>query len=79
MCGILGSITLGGVNEKLFESALMTLNHRGPDGCGVYHNGKVSLGHTRLSIVDLSNNAAQPMHFYASNKMVIESNVTGGG
>ena len=31
-----------------------TLNHRGPDDKGVYVHGPVGLGHTRLSIIDLS-------------------------
>ena len=37
--------------------------HRGPDGYGTWVNsdGRVGLGHRRLSIIDLSNNAAQPM------------------
>lgn len=37
--------------------------HRGPDGCGVYEDSQVaaSIGHVRLSILDLSNAAAQPM------------------
>lgn len=74
MCGILGAITSGKcVNEGLFQTALLTLNHRGPDGRGVYHHHGISLGHTRLSIVDLSSNGAQPMHFYTSNKIALAS------
>ena len=39
--------------------------HRGPDGEGFWSNEKntVHLGHRRLSIIDLSSRAAQPMHF----------------
>ena len=39
--------------------------HRGPDGSGMWQNesGAVALGHRRLSIIDLSNDAAQPLHY----------------
>lgn len=39
--------------------------HRGPDahGAWVSENGKVALGHRRLSIIDLTEGGAQPMHF----------------
>lgn len=43
-----------------------TLQHRGPDNNGTYFEEKnsfsIGLGHTRLSIIDLSDNACQPMH-----------------
>lgn len=40
------------------------LAHRGPEGEGLWQNvnGKALLGHRRLSIIDLSQAAAQPMH-----------------
>jgi asparagine synthase (glutamine-hydrolysing) len=37
------------------------MTHRGPDGEGHWVDGYVALGHRRLSIIDLSLNAAQPM------------------
>ncbi len=36
--------------------------HRGPDGTAVYVDKGVTLGHNRLSIIDLSESASQPMH-----------------
>ena len=65
MCGIQGSINkaISCDYKKLFEENLKKLEHRGPDALGFYYdeNQLVSLGHTRLSIIDLSNNANQPM------------------
>lgn len=63
MCGILGSIPAA--EPTAFNKALLNLEHRGPDGSGVWFDddGRVSLGHTRLAIVDLTDNAAQPMHY----------------
>lgn len=48
--------------REIFK-ATMVLNHRGPDGSGVYLDREtgVGLGHTRLSIIDLSPLARQPM------------------
>ena len=40
------------------------MSHRGPDGVGVWLDSscKVGFGHRRLSIIDLSSNANQPMY-----------------
>src|SRR5690349_12681993 len=60
MCGIIAA-----VNHDLSEEDVSSLRHRGPDGKGleVFQVGphKVSLGHRRLAIVDLSDAGAQPM------------------
>ncbi len=62
MCGIVGSIQCGSIQE--LEKAVDTLSHRGPDDRGVqWFSGKNSgLGHTRLSIIDLSEKGHQPMY-----------------
>lgn len=68
MCGIAGVARASKENssksEGLFE-AVACLSHRGPDDSGVAHlsssQAAVSLGHTRLSIIDLSSGGHQPM------------------
>lgn len=42
--------------------AVESLRHRGPDAQGEFSDAQVSLGHTRLSILDLSAAGNQPMH-----------------
>lgn len=61
MCGILGCV--GNYNYEIFAGALNRMAHRGPDGFGIWQNPEVILGHRRLSIIDLSENAHQPMEF----------------
>lgn len=64
MCGILGYIRGDGlINPRTFDKMLGTLKQRGPDGHGsIYlNNSQVALGHTRLSIIDLSEAGTQPM------------------
>jgi asparagine synthase (glutamine-hydrolysing) len=64
MCGICGIIeTRGIVDEGFLKRMRDTMTHRGPDDAGFYitKNGKVGLGHRRLSIIDLSPAGHQPM------------------
>ena len=61
MCGIIG--VSGNFLESDLKKATLKLNHRGPDDSGTYFNEdkKIGLGHTRLSIIDLSPLGHQPM------------------
>lgn len=61
MCGILGSIG-SFQNQEVFERALQSLKHRGPNDVGVFSakGGDVLLGHRRLSIIDLTSAGKQP-------------------
>ena len=64
MCGITGIYSLGWiVDPAVLSSMTEDLSHRGPDDSGTWisENGKVGLGHTRLSILDLSSRGRQPM------------------
>lgn len=67
MCGIVGAFVFNKSDYQISERYLTALRdvmaHRGPDGVGAWHSadGKVALGHRRLSIIDLSTIANQPM------------------
>jgi asparagine synthase (glutamine-hydrolysing) len=64
MCGIAGIISKDTISPKS-EIAAMTdiIRHRGPDGFGYYYGGNFSLGHRRLSIIDLTHHGDQPMKY----------------
>ena len=63
MCGIAGIVNLNGApaSEVAIRAMTKAIAHRGPDGEGHWLDGPVALGHRRLSIIDLSDAAAQPM------------------
>jgi asparagine synthase (glutamine-hydrolysing) len=57
MCGICGKLQFRGetpVDSTIVMRMVRALSHRGPDGHGTYISGPVGLGHTRLSIIDLT-------------------------
>ena len=68
MCGICGCLS---VNNELLcpkhvtKTLITNLEHRGPDGYGTYFSNHdlLALGHTRLSIFDLSELGNQPMQY----------------
>ncbi len=65
MCGVIGIACSGrsleAVSADRFRDAVAALKHRGPDGCGTYRDTGILFGHTRLSILDLSESGSQPM------------------
>jgi asparagine synthase (glutamine-hydrolysing) len=73
MCGIAGIIKLDQTvesfsrSETLFQVRTMAdaIQHRGPDGEGYWanENASVGFGHRRLSVIDLTEGASQPMHY----------------
>jgi asparagine synthase (glutamine-hydrolysing) len=66
MCGIAGIVNAAEpVSKDRVIKMTNAIAHRGPDGEGHWFNssGRVGLGHRRLSIIDLSRDGAQPMHF----------------
>jgi asparagine synthase (glutamine-hydrolysing) len=63
MCGINGIIGFEPSDSILEKVRKMNaaVAHRGPDDTGTYQHGQVTLGHQRLSIIDLSSAGHQPM------------------
>lgn len=67
MCGIAGALVLKNssftITEQYITKMRDTMIHRGPDGAGVWISSDkhIGLGHRRLSIIDLSEAAGQPM------------------
>lgn len=74
MCGVFFA-TLPGGEQMPVDRVLAEIQHRGPDGSGVFHSkdGRCHLGHARLSIIDLSSAGTQPMAD-ASGRYVISYN-----
>jgi asparagine synthase (glutamine-hydrolysing) len=64
MCGIAGLIRLSGLSSDDVPAVTrMTAAqaHRGPSACGIHSDSRAALGHRRLSIIDVSAAAHQPM------------------
>jgi asparagine synthase (glutamine-hydrolysing) len=67
MCGIAGIISPNpaSITTRRLKKMADAIAHRGPDGegCWINENNSVGFAHRRLSIIDLSETAAQPMHY----------------
>ncbi|NAZ81206.1 N-acetylglutaminylglutamine amidotransferase [Kineococcus sp. R8] len=63
MCGLCGEVTFDGRPADVSAVQRMSgqLAVRGPDGEGLWAQGRVAFGHRRLSVIDLSACGAQPM------------------
>ena len=65
MCGIAGILRaprdVAPIDERL-RRMIDVLGHRGPDDRAMWSDDRIGLGHTRLSIIDLSAAGRQPMH-----------------
>ncbi len=71
MCGIVG---FNSKKTDTLNNMLKSINHRGPDDSGIYEEDDISLGHVRLSILDLSAHGHQPM-IYENLVMVYNGEV----
>ncbi len=63
MCGIVGTLEFGERPAELQNLRRMvdTISHRGPDGVRVDSRHPIGFGHARLRVIDLSEQADQPM------------------
>ena len=61
MCGILLH-KKNNLHENEFRNNLSRLVHRGPDDNSIYNYNNLFIGHTRLSIIDLSSKG--PINFF---------------
>jgi len=70
MCGFIGKISFDERPDlEKGKRALHSIKHRGPDNSDSWSDNKhIFLGHQRLSIIDVTDNANQPMH--SNNKKV---------
>jgi asparagine synthase (glutamine-hydrolysing) len=63
MCGITGILHFGSLEKsnEIIRKMTKSISHRGPDAEGFYSDTLISLGHRRLSIIDVTDQANQPM------------------
>jgi asparagine synthase (glutamine-hydrolysing) len=78
MCGIAGFFDIGGRSHRpdagaILTAQISTLRHRGPDAQGIHIGPGIGLAHARLSIIDVSDAANQPM-FDASGEIAVVFN-----
>ena len=74
MCGYICHLSFqGSINFKNFKTGLYDLNHRGPDSSKIIFKKNYFFGHQRLKIIDLTENASQPM-LSADSKYIIVFN-----
>ena len=75
MCGFVGFILSGNKGQDMtnvISDMTQSIEHRGPDGKGVWtdKNLGIALGHRRLSIIDTSVLAAQPMESHSKRYVI---------
>lgn len=73
MCGIAGILAHSREALAPIEAMTVALAHRGPDMGAVWTDAvkPASLGHRRLSVIDLSSAASQPMHLQQSGFVIV--------
>lgn len=75
MCGFIGCVVKTRKVDSLLDCALKMMVHRGPDH-SAFDEDRVNdyflyLGHTRLSIIDLTERASQPFHSFCGRYSLV--------
>lgn len=71
MCGIAGILGVNPTNVSTIKLMAEAQKHRGPDALHFWNDEKLALGHNRLSIIDLSESASQPMISNCGNYVIV--------
>lgn len=72
MCGIVGSLRWGSPDPStVIQQMIQALNHRGPDALGIKKLGPLTLAHARLSIIDNTAAANQPMQDHTGRYWIV--------
>ena len=79
MCGIVGVATVAGRELSVLRGGVEAMRdrlaHRGPDGAGLWWDRHIALGHRRLAVVGLGEDAAQPMASACGRHVLMRSRV----
>lgn len=78
MCAIAGIISLvhsQTQRENIISFFLDLMAHRGPNGRNIYSDRNITLGHCRLSVIDLSPASSQPFHTKRNNLLVYNGEI----
>tara|TARA_B110000211_G_scaffold234488_1_gene304332 strand:- start:2719 stop:2967 length:249 start_codon:yes stop_codon:yes gene_type:complete len=68
MCGIAGLLGEN-INPKVIDKMLEIQKHIGPENASKWNDDSICLGHNRMSIIDLSEEANQP--FFSDDKRFV--------
>ncbi len=71
MCGFLGEISTNQTDKENFIRLLNLSKHRGPDQQDVWKDSFCQLGFNRLAIIDVSENAKQPLVSPSKNYVLV--------
>jgi asparagine synthase (glutamine-hydrolysing) len=71
MCGVVGYYSNSSINMGVLDAMAKSIQHRGPDSQGLYEEENIGLGHRRLSIIDLSDSANQPMESHDGRYVIV--------
>ena len=71
MCGFVGFTNTQNDSNKIVESMMEKIRHRGPDSGGKHVDGDIALGFRRLSIIDITASGDQPMYNEDRTKILL--------